>query len=221
MKAETIYQKMLEKANKNFTNGTIALDRARAVYLFNEEQNKFIEWSLQKRNNFDVEDVQILLASKLLKKKESGSNFTSFHLPDNFFSFSNIEITASGSSCSGVKLLPLQTKPENIHELLFDDNNKPSLKFRETLYTIEDNSVKVYKDDFDIDSTLLKYYRYPKQFNLKGYITEENTNSFNSDPEFDDKIIDRIISMCTTSFDINNENLNKIQVDVNRVQSKF
>lgn len=221
MKAETIYQKMLEKANKNFTNGTIALDRARAVYLFNEEQNKFIEWALQKRNNFDVEDVQILLTSKQLKKKESGSNFTSFHLPDNFFSYSNVEIIASGSSCSGVRLLPLQAKPENIHELLFDDNNKPSLKYRETLITIEDNSVKVYKDDFDIDSTLLKYYRYPKQFNLEGYITEENTNSFNSDPEFHDKIIDRIISMCTTSFDINNENLNKIQVDVNRVQSKF
>ena len=89
MKAETVYQKMLEKVNKNFTNGTIALDRARAVFLFNEEQNKFVEWSLQKRNNFDVQDVQILLTSKNLKQKESGSNFSTFKLPDDFFSFTN------------------------------------------------------------------------------------------------------------------------------------
>lgn len=221
MKAETVYQKLLEKSNKNFTNGTIALDRARAVFLFNEEQNKFIEWSLQKRNNFEVEDIQILHNTKPLKIKESGSNFSTFKLPDDFFAFSNVEITASGGSCSGVKLLPIQAKPGNIHELLFDEDNKPSLKYRETLYTIENNTINVYKDGFNIDKVTLKYYRDPIQFNVDGYITEENTNSFNSDPEFDDRIVDRIISMCATSFDINNENLNKVQYDINRVNSKF
>lgn len=221
MKAEIVYQKMLEKGNKNFTNGTISLDRARAVFLFNEEQNKFIDWSLQKRNNFDVTDIQLLLSTQSLKHKESGSNYTSFKLPDNFFSFSNIEIIASSGGCQGVKLLPVPAKPENIHELLADENNKPSFKYRETLYTIENNSIKVYLDDFTVDSVILKYYRYPKQFNIKGYIDENNTNSFDSDPEFDDKIVDRIISMCITSFDINNENFNKVQMDINRVVSKF
>ena len=219
MKAETVYQKLIEKGNKNFTNGTISLDRARAVYLFNEEQNKFIEWSLQKRNNFDVEDVQILLTNQQLKKGKSGSNFTTSLLPDNFFSFSNVEIFATGGGCNGVRLLPLQSKPENIHEILTDENNKPSIKYRETWYTIEGNTITVYKDNFNIETVNLKYYRYPKQFNLEGYITEEGSNSFNSDPEFDDKIVDRIISMCITSFGINNENLQKVQFDANRVVS--
>lgn len=221
MKAETIYQKLLEKSNKNFTNGTIALDRARGVYLFNEEQNKFVEWTLKKRNNTSIEDIQILLTTQALKIKESGSNYTTFSLPDNYFSFANIEVTASCGNCTAVKLLPIQTKTENLHELIFDEDNKPSIKYRETLYTIEDNSIKVYKDDFNIDSLKLKFYRYPKQYNVAGFITEENTNSFDSDPEFDDKIIDRIISMCATSFDINNENLNKVQFDINRVNSNF
>lgn len=221
MKAETVYQKLLEKSNKNFSNGTIALDRARAVFLFNEEQNKYVEWALQKKNNTGVDDIQLLLSTKSLKLKESGSDFSTFKLPDDFFSFTNIKVIASGGQCSSVKIQPIQAKPENIHELLFDEDNKPSLKYRETLYTLENNTINVYKDDFHIDSVTLKYYRYPKQFNVEGYITEDNTHSFNSDPEFDDKVIDRIISMCTTSFDINNENLNKLQFDINRVKSNF
>lgn len=221
MKAEVVYQKMLDKANKNFTNGTIELDRSRAVYLFNEEQNKFIEWSLQKRNNFEVLDIQNLLETQPLSQKLLEKNFTTFSLPENYFSFSNVEIYASGGSCSGVKLQPIQVKPENIHELEFDENNEPSIKYRETLYGIENNSVKVFKKNFEIDSVKLKYYRYPVQLDIEGYITEDNTQSTNQDPEFEDRIVDRIISMCVTSFDINNENMNKVQFDINRVNSKF
>lgn len=221
MNAETVYQKMLEKVNKNFTNGTISLDRARAVFLFNEEQNKFVEWSLQKRNNFEVQDVQVLLGRTKLNKNESGSTFTTFHLPDDFFSFSNLEVIASGGNCSSISMLPIPVKSENLREVLADEFNKPSLKYRETPYTIQSNSVSIGVDNFKIDTVYLTYYRYPKQFNLEGFVTEDNTQSFNSDPEFDDRIVDRIISMCATSFDINNENLNKVQLDVNRVASKF
>lgn len=220
MKAETVYQKLLEKANKNFTNGGIALDRARAVYLFNEEQNKFVEWTIQKKLNFDVQDIQILLDTEKLKLKKSGSTFTTFGLPDNFFSFVNIDILASKGACTSERMMPIPIKPENSHEILFDEENKPSFKYRETPYTLENNTVNVYKDDFEVSSVTLKFYRYPKQFNLEGYITEHGENSFNSDPEFDDKIVDRIISMCITSFDINNENINKLQADINRVNSK-
>lgn len=221
MKAETVYQKLLEKTSKNVTNGSNSLDRGRAVYLFNEEQNKFVEWSLQKRNNFDVEDVQILLDSTFLKVKETTNEYTTFSLPSDYFSFANISIKASNSQCKDIPLLPVQLKPENTEEVLFDEGWKPSIKYRETMYTIQGNSVKVYTDGFDISKLKLSYYKYPIQLDLEGYITEMNTSSVNVDPEFDDKIVDRIISMCTTSFDINNENLNKVQFDINRVNSKF
>lgn len=221
MKAETVYQKLKEKANKNMTNGSVGLDRGRAVFLFNEEQNKFIEWTLQKRNNTNTQDIQMLLDTVPLKQKSSGSNFTTFSLPDNFFSHVTVEVKATKGSCGPVSMQCIPIKPENDNELLFDENSKPSFEYREVPYTIEDNSIKIYKDDFTIQSVKLKYYRYPIQFDLQGYITEDNTPSTDSDPEFDDKIVDRIISMCVTSFDINNENLNKIQMDINRVNSKF
>lgn len=221
MRAETVYQKLKEKANKNMTNGSVGLDRGRAVFLFNEEQNKFIEWTIQKKNNTSIHDIQILLDTVPLKQKTSGSNYTTYELPDNFFSYVSLEVKGTKGSCGPAPLQCIPLKPEDDNEVLFDENNKPSFEYREVPYTIEDNSIKIYKDDFTIHSVKLKFYRYPKQFDLQGYITEDNTTSTNSDPEFDDKIVDRIISMCVTAFDINNENLNKIQMDVNRVNSKF
>lgn len=220
MNAELVYQKMLEKTNKNLNNGSISLDRARAVAIYREEENKFIEWTLQKRNTSEIQDVQILLGNIKLELKEDSIDYTSFSLPKNFFSFSNLRITASSNGCTDT-LLPVEIKSENLEEVLFDENNKPSFPFRETIYTIRDKSIVIYKNDFKIENVNLIYYRYPRPFNLEGYIDEEGKQSFNSDPEFDDKIVDRIISMVATSFDINNENLNKVQTDINRTIQKF
>lgn len=220
MNAELVYQKMLEKTNKNLNNGSISLDRARAVTIYREEENKFIEWTLQKRNTSEIQDIQILLDNIKLELKEDSIDYTSFSLPKNFFSFSNLRITASANGCTDT-LLPVEIKSENLEEVLFDENNKPSFPFRETIYTIRDKSIVVFKDDFKIENVNLLYYRYPRPFNLEGYIDEEGKKSFNSDPEFDDKIVDRIISMVATSFDINNENLNKVQADINRTVQKF
>lgn len=219
MNTELIYQKILEKTNKNLNNGSISLDRARAVSLFNEEQNKFIEWTLQKRNTTDIRDIQILLKPEKLLLKEDSNNFSSFSLPKDYFDFSNIKIKASSDACSDF-LLPVEMKSENSEEVLFDENNSPSFFYRETPYLIQNNSIVVYKKDFVVDNVTLVYYRYPKQYNIIGHQDEEGFESFNSEPEFDDKIVDRIISMVATSFDINNENLNKVQVDINRTISK-
>ena len=93
--------------------------------------------------------------------------------------------------------------------------------WKDTYKNNENDTVKIYKDNFDISEVSLNYYRYPIQFDIEGYITDQNVSSRNIEPEFDDKVIDRIISMCATSFDINNENYNKVQLDVNRVVSKY
>ena len=219
MNTELIYQKILEKTNKNLNNGSISLDRAGAVSLFNEEQNKFVEWTLQKRNTTDIRDIQCLLDDKELILKEDLVSSSSFSLPKNYFDFSNIKVKATSGECSDY-LLPVEIKSDNSEEVLFDEDNKPSFFYRETPYLFKNNTVLVYKDGFVIDKVILTYYRYPKQFNIEGFQDEEGFNSFNSEPEFDDKIVDRIISMVATSFDINNENLNKVQVDINRTLSK-
>ena len=46
MTPEQAYLKYIIKVEKNSTNDNISTDRGRFAYIFNEAQNKFIEWLL-------------------------------------------------------------------------------------------------------------------------------------------------------------------------------
>lgn len=222
MNVNEAYLKFIQKVNKNYTNDNIVVDRGRFVLLFNEVQNKFVEWVLEKRNEDDIRDIQLLLVpDKKLTFKEKILNHQDFELPDNFFSFSNIQIFAKNKDCSNAKLFSYEVKSENKEELLRDINNKPSFKYRETFYTIGANTMNVYVDDFDITKVYLTYYRYPKQIDIEGYIKIDKSQSSSVDPEFDDKIVDRILSACAKEFNINDENLQKIQFDKDRIFSRI
>lgn len=212
------YLKFLEKINKNYTNDNLSGDRGRFISIFNEVQNKFVEWVLEKRNEDDIRDIQKLLKyDSRLKLKQKVLNHQDFELPIDFFSFSNIQAYASNDSCKDKKLFLFEIKQENREELLQDEFNKPSFKYRESFYSFGSDDVKIYVDDFDISKVYLTYYRYPKQVDIEGYIKEDGTFSVNIDPELDDKIVDRILTACSKDFNINSENLQRVQFDKDRI----
>ena len=220
MNANNVYIKLLSKVNENFTNDNIALDKGRAFYHINEAQNKFTEWALEKRNDDTLRDIQILLVDDLrLEVEKSHLNHTNFKLPANYFDFSNLTVKASKEKCKNAKLLPIEIKDENKHLLEFDYNNKPSFEWRETFYNLSSNNIKVYKDDFEISEVYLSYYRYPKQINFEGFIMSDGSPSINSDPEFDDKIMDRIISIAAKDFNAV-MGRSTIDIDKDRINSK-
>lgn len=222
MNINEAYLKFIQKVNKNFTNDNIVVDRGRFILIYNEVQNKFVEWILEKRNEDDIRDIQkLLVPDEKLSLKNKLLNHQDFELPKDYFSFSNIQIFGSNKKCKSKKLYAFEAKTENIEELLSDNFNKPSFKYRETFYTIGNDNVNVYVDNFDISKLYITYYRYPKQVDIEGYIKADNTLSTNVDPELDDRIVDRILSATAKEFNTNNENLQKIQFDKDRVFSKI
>ena len=112
-------------------------------------------------------------------------------------------------------------KNENVHELLQDEYNKPSFKWRETFYSFADDMIVIYVDNFTISELFLTYYRYPKEVDMVGYVKEDGSYSVNIDPEWDDKVVERIIEFCVADFDINNDDLQRYQLDNVRKISKF
>lgn len=221
MNINEIYLKFLEKVNKNFTNDNISVDKSRFVFIYNEAQNRFVEWVLEKRNEDDIRDIQFLLVNdKELVYKDKTINNYNYLLPKDFFSFSNIQVFASNSSCKNVRLDSFEVKTEEKFIYLEDEFNKPSLKARETFYTLGGDCINIFYDDFQISKAYLTYYRYPKKVDIEGYITIDNNQSVNINPEFDDKIIDRIISIAAKIFNSNSDNLQKIQFDKDNIISK-
>lgn len=221
MDINEVYLKFLEKVNKNFTNDNISVDKTRFVFIFNESQNKFVEWILEKRNEDDIRDIQKLLVyDKDLSFKDKTINQYNFDLPSNFFSFSNLQVFANKGNCKNKRLEVFEVKTENKFTLLEDENNKPSFSARETFYTLGSDCVNIFYEDFEIHKAFLTYYRYPKKIDIEGYIRLDNTASISIDAEFDEKIVDRIISIAAKEFNRNSENFQKIQFDKDNIISK-
>ena len=142
-----------------------------------------------------------------------------FSLPSDFFSFSNISGVFTKGECTVTDFTMWEAKNENPHELLADSFNKPDFDFRETFYTIGEDSVRVYKSGFDVDTVYLTYYRYPKEVDIEGYIKSDGSNSTDIDPELDDKLIGIILNMIEKQFALNESEYGRYQIDSNNVQS--
>lgn len=205
--AEQAYQKYIVKVEKNATNDYISTDRGRFVFIFNEAQNKYLEWILDNKSTDEIRYAQkMLVLDKKLSVKSSKKEDVTFTLPKDYFDFVNIYAFASSDCCSNEKLYLFPIKEENKNEVLQDEFNKPSFKYRESPYSIGSDQVKVYKESTTkIESANLSYYRYPAQISLLDPNNPESEFS-KTEIEFDDKVVDRIISIAAGEFDMNQEN---------------
>ncbi len=205
---EIAYESYLVKVEKNGVNDGLSTSRDRFVIAFNESQNKWIEFHLQNRG---IDDVRYIEKFLVLDKKISTSSKISDHydfiLPKDYLDLANVRGLASTDSCKRQKidLFPLQI--EDSTEVLSDEDNKPSFKWREAPYTIASNNVSIYTDNtFSVDEISLSYYRYPSQIELIDPFDPESNFNENIPIEWDAKSLDRIISLTAGEFDLNTNN---------------
>lgn len=206
---ESAYESYLLKVEKNGINDSLATSRDRFVIAFNEAQNKYTEFHLQNRGIDDVRYIEHLL---ILDEKISTSSKTSDHqdflLPKSYLDLADIRAKASQGNCKKepIDLFDIK-KAENISEILKDEDNKPSFKWREAPYFIASNQVSVYTDNtFSVDEILLSYYRYPTEIALVDPYNPESNFNETIKIEWDAKSLDRIISLTAGEFDLNTNN---------------
>lgn len=216
---EAIVQ-LRETVNRGNTSDNIDVDIPRAISLLNSAQLKFLKRTIENKNNEDVRRVQTFLETARLKNPSKRNNVVSFNLPENYFEFSNILTKAKKGNCKD-SLLLWEVKSENINELLTDINNKPSFYWRESFYSIGGKKVNIYVDDFEIEDVDLIYYRLPKKIDLKGYTNIEGNQSKTQDPEWDDYSIIKVIEIAAKDFNTNTDNLQRFQVDNQRIVNKI
>ena len=204
------------KAEKNGTNDNITTDNYRFCLNFNESQNKFLTLHLQNRGIDDVRYIQkFLILDKNITPTNTSENKVNFKLPENYFDLSSARARAQSNKCQDIiELVEIQT--ENLNEIMFNEFLKPSFDWREAPYTINSDSLSVYKDNFTIDSLLLNYYRYPNQIKLQD-VNNPESDFANIEIEWDDKSLDDIISIMVANLDIN-ENNPRFQLQTLRTQ---
>lgn len=218
MTIEEAYIKYLDLVNRNATNNNINVDKPRFIILFNDMQNRYLEWILDKRNKDDIRYVQLMLVNNYkLSENLNEDVYTSFTLPENYFNFSNLRVKAKKGKCSGRNMLVYEAKSENREELLNDEFNKPSFEYSETFYYFSNDSVLIYKDDFEIEDAKLSYYRYPQKVDIDGYVHLDNSASVTIHPEWDDKVTIRILIAMAREFAAINSDAGQYQLDKDRL----
>lgn len=213
MTVKEAYNQFLLMINRNNTGSGVAVDLVRFLMLFNTAQDKFFEYVLNKRNEDFIRYAQaILVDDKPLKKIGTHLDHIDFELPDDYFDFSNAHATATNSSCSGrIKLWEI--KNENREEILYDEFNKPSFTHREAPYILSSNKLKIFTDGFDLSNVELSYYRCPQRVDCDNILGNGDV-----DPEFNPKIINRILEIAAKDYGYNVEN-NRYNLDSNEVLS--
>lgn len=208
-KIESAYESYLLKVEKNGVNDGLSTSRDRFVISYNEAQNKYTEFHLQNRGIDDVRYIEHLL---VLDKKIPASSKTfdhhNFPLPKNYLDLVDVRGRGSQGACEkqSIDLFDIK-KAENISEILKDEDNKPSFKWREAPYLIASNQVSVYTDNtFSVDEILLSYYRYPTEIALVDPYNPESKFNESIEIEWDAKSLDRIISLTAGEFDLNTNN---------------
>lgn len=222
MTIQEAYLRSLQKNEQNLANGGIKLDPGRFVLLFNEAQDRLIRYYLNRKDDETIRSIQTLLIYwKSLNKINhiDDPESTSFDLPDDYLWFSNIKGAFSYKGCEVGDFVIWEAKNENVHELLGDDNNKPSFDYRETFYTIGDGKVVVYEDGFRTDEVRMTYYRNPVRVDLAGYINAAGDRSTDIDPELPDPLVEEILDMVAKQFNLNENELSRYRMDKDNVAS--
>lgn len=222
MTIQEAYLRSLQKNEQNLANGGIKLDPGRFVLLFNEAQDRLIRYYLNRKDDETIRSIQTLLVYwKSLNKVNhiDDPESTSFSLPDDYLWFSNIKGSFYYNGCEVGDFVMWEAKNENVHELLGDDNNRPSFDYRETFYTIGDGKVVVYEDGFRTDEVRMTYYRNPVRVDLAGYINAAGERSTDIDPELPDPLVEEILDMVAKQFNLNENELFRYRMDKDNVAS--
>lgn len=205
MNFEESYEKYLVLAESNGTTDKLSTDKGRFAIKYNIAQNKVIEWFIENNSTDENRYLQSIKEPNTgLNLSETTEDYSSFDIPKNYFDFIDLKVSGSKEACLNQPFKVREVKGENVSNLLVDPFSDPSFKYRETFYTIAKNAVQVYKKEFKIDSVNMSYYRYPIQVELENPDNPES-NFKDSQLEFDDKLINRIIFMTVALHELSSD----------------
>ena len=218
MTSNEAYVKFLQKVNKNLNSNNVVADRGRFVLLYRENEIKRIQQLVSEGNDERIREIQMFLNTdiSLTFSSKSNDNRVLYSLPKDYLTFSSIYAEVKKGKCKD-KIYLYEIKDKNYSTILSDNYNKPSFEYREAPFLIANNNINLFTNsEFDVEKVQISYYRYPKPMNIEGWINEEGIPSQDSNPEGDEKFINKVISMAATDFARNNYDMDGIQINKDR-----
>ena len=187
--------------NKNNQNKNVNIEKHNFVYLYNRESLRWLNDYITNNNNSDnVFIISELLVKDLeLTRIENNKEYSVYETPLDLYTI----LPAESKSYVGKCILYNYIKKPNVNIYLEDKFTKPSLAWERGLGEIVDRGVIIYKDNFEIDKTVISYYKNPGKIDMQGYKHYDGRESEDINPDVSEYISGEIINRVVT--EINRE----------------
>lgn len=223
MTALEAYKRFLLKINKFDSNDEIRISKGEFVMLFNDEAKRWLNAKIGKyNNNSDIVNLLSLLVYDLpLAKQGDFDYYSSFTLPDNFFTYNDCKALVKKTGCNPIKYIYTRLiNPKDSSTLYHDEFSSPSFEWEETFADIANQKINVYTKGFTVESLKISYYMNPPDIDIEGYKKINGSNSTTINPILEDVYVNEIINRCVLEALRNYNSVENYQVSLERIQSE-
>tara|TARA_R110001592_G_scaffold311_4_gene1831 strand:+ start:5236 stop:5937 length:702 start_codon:yes stop_codon:yes gene_type:complete len=205
MNVGTIQIKFRQRLNKLASNDYDNIECWQIVEAFNKAQ---IEWCRRQLHGTNamkegdemskrrIDDLQLLLTTQTLVGTAFNDHFQSNNWPTNYLEYKRVSTEATNECCEDPRSMTVYLAEEaNIDLLMRDELKRPDFDWGETYCTLTNDSVKIFRRDFNVINPSLTFYRKPRNIEIIGCVDPytETTSLADVAPEFKDDIVEVII----------------------------
>ena len=218
MTVQELYYELHLLVNKNNEDVKINIEKLHFVTIFNRELDKWLNESLILNNNSSKITYlqELLIPNEKLELLEDRKEYSSYTLPNNFFSVATVYAICKNEICSK-NIFAYEINPKEKNVFLQDEFSKPSFEWEESIFTISQNKLFFYKENFKILDCIISYYSNDFKIDIEGYINLQDKPSENINCKLSDfyqrEILNRVALEISRQF----EDINKFQLSKTRI----
>ena len=205
MNVGTIQIKFRQRLNKLASNDYDNIECWQIVEAYNKAQIEWCRRQLHGNNMYKegdemskrrIDDLQLLLTTQTLLGNSFTDFFKSTNWPTNYLEYKRVSTDATNECCDDPRSMTVYLAEEaNIDLYMRDPLKRPDFDWGETYCTLKQDTIKIFRRNFNVINPVLVYYRKPVNIQIIGCVDPytESTSIADVDPEFKDDIVEIII----------------------------
>lgn len=224
MNNQILRLKLKQRLNKLASNDYDNLENWQIIEAFNKAQIEWVRRTLHGNNLYKegdeaskrrIDDLQILLTELPLTGTTTDQYFQTTNFPPaNYLEYKRVKAQATSECCPDPRPLTVYLGEEaNVDLYLKDTLKRPDFDWGETFLTMINNTIRIYRRDFNVISPVLVYYREPRRIEFAGVLNPYTGATSTADviSEFKDDIVELILDDAAALIAGDIENFNQMQ----------
>lgn len=205
MENNTLLIKLKQRLNKLDSNDYDNIECWQFIEAFNKAQIEWCRRNLHGGNMYKegdelskkrIDDLQPLLIELSLTGNQTDTYFQTDNFPlEQYLEFKRVSTKGKNDCCNPRSMTVYLAEEANVPLLLRDPLKNPNFEWGETFCTMLNNTIRIYRKNFDIVDPVLTYYRKPTLIQIEGCVNpyDGQVSTTNVNSEFKDDLVEVIL----------------------------